>query len=276
MNTETAMAIHEQKMLAGPQTIAAMKEYANNMITAGMLPKKYTKPEQVVVAMLYGRELGLSAMRAAKEVNVIEGNPGISVALMNERIRQNIPGGKIKVLQSDTKVCRISWQRSKDDEVVETSYTWDEAVVAGLTTKFNWRAYPKDMLFNRCFSRMVRVHCPDGVNGFVYTPEELEASPVVVAPIQTGAPAAERAGAAVVEAELVKVVENDAVNEDAVLDLVAKFTDITDQQELEKAHREFAEFWKEKSPATAADGYSAYKNRLKRLRDAQAKTKEAQ
>lgn len=273
-DTATALAIRQQQEMAGPQTIATMKEHAGLLIKAGMLPKKFQTPEQVVITMLYGKELGLSPMRACKEIHVINGNPGISTQLMNERIRQNLKAAKVEVLESTDKVCRIKFQRDANSKAEEVSYTIEEAKQAELTSKDIWKRHPKDMLFARCFSRMVREHCPDAVNGYTHTPEELESIPVqvVATPVLSGATPPERAGAQVVEAELVQAqkVEGDTVNEDAVTDLVTILLETNTETELEKVHRDFAEFWKVKSPATAAEGYTAYKNRLKRLRDSKA------
>ena len=170
-STEDALIVHEQRALAGPEAMKAMQEQAKQVFLSGLCPKSVSKWEQVLVISLYGRELGLPMIRALNEIHVIDGHPGISSKLMNIKVRENLPNAIVDVLEKTDKICRISFQRSPKHKAVVISYTWDEANKAGLTGKNNWKNHPVDMLFARCFSRMVREECPEVVCGFVYTPE---------------------------------------------------------------------------------------------------------
>lgn len=274
MDTQDAMIVHQNRAEMSVRALDGMKDQAKQLILSGYMPDKFKKPEQVVVTMLYGRELGMSPMEAVKEIHVINGVPGVSTNFMNRRVRERLPNATVDVLEKNDKRCRISFQRSPRHKPVEVSYTIEEAKAAELTGKSVWKKHPTDMLFNRCFSRMVREECPEVVSGFVHTPEELEEIPDnrdPATPVRTGEAPAAKADVKTVEAEIVQAAPaNDAIDEDAAMDFIAAITDMTEEAEIEKAHREFADHWSKKSPATAAEGYGEYKKRLQRLRDAKA------
>lgn len=178
MNNQ-ALTVTQGAALAGPvpsEVMASIKEQAAILWSSGLCPEKFANPEAAIIAALYGRELGLSTARSWKEVYVIDGVPSISTQLMNEKFRQACPDGDLKIEQDDANTfCRISTRRTKGQEWWdETRYTWAEAVAAGLTNKNNWKKSPRDMLYNRAFSRHARRFLPDIVAGFGYTREELE------------------------------------------------------------------------------------------------------
>ncbi len=272
-STENAMIVHEQKALIGAEGMKALQETAKQVFVSGLCPKSVQKWEQVLVIGLYGRELGLPLIRAVNEIHVIDGHPGISAKLMNIKVRENLPAAKVDILEKTAKICRIRFQRSPAHQPVEISYTIDEAKEANLLFKDNWKKYPADMLFARCFSRMVRQECPEAVHGFVHTPEELEVplqrAEVVPAKADENAPV--KADPKVVEAELAGAqAEGEPLNEDAAMEFIAAIADVNEEAELEKLHRDFADYWMKKSPATAAEAYGQYKKRLQRLRDSKA------
>ena len=53
----------------------------------------------------------------------------------------------------------------------------DDAKAAGLTSKDNWKKYPRNMLFARAISNGQKWYAPDVYNGVtVYTPDEMGAN----------------------------------------------------------------------------------------------------
>lgn len=267
MNTADSLIVHQQQALMTSEGMKVMQDQAKQLFISGLCPKSVSKWEQVLIIGLYGRELGLPMIRSLNEIHVIDGHPGISAKLMNIKVRENLPDAVVKVLEKTDKICRISFQRSAKHEPVVVTWTIEEAQRAGLAQKNNWKNHPVDMLFARCISRMVREECPEAVHGFVHTPEELMDARDAAPQTHSGEPAVVKGDSKVVEAEFTPAMENDAVDEGAVLDFVAVITDLHEEGPAEEAHRKFADFWTEKSPATAAEGTIAYRNRIQRIRD---------
>jgi hypothetical protein len=270
MNTQDSLIVHEQKALMTSEGMKVMQEQAKQLFMSGLCPKSISKWEQVLIIGLYGRELDLPMIRSLNEIHVIDGHPGISAKLMNIKVRENLPHAQVDVLEKTDKICRIRFQRSPNHKPVEVSYTIEEAQKAGLTGKNNWKNHPVDMLFARCISRMVREECPEAVHGFVYTPEELQDAKDAPAQTHSGEPAVVKGDAKTVEAEFTPAPKDDAMDEDAVMDFVAVLADLNEEGAAEEAHRKFADHWTEKSPATAAEGTIAYRNRIQRIRDSKA------
>ena len=117
------------------------------------------RPDAVLAAVLYGRELGLGPMESLAHVDVIDGRPSPSAELLNRLIRE--AGHTIEVLEATDTECRLRGTRTDTDESQEVSFTVDDADRAGLLIKPAWKQYPADMLLARCLSRLHRRLFPD-------------------------------------------------------------------------------------------------------------------
>ena len=117
------------------------------------------RPDAVLAAVLYGRELGLGPMESLAHVDVIDGRPSPSAELLNRLIRE--AGHTIEVLEATDTECRLRGTRTDTDESQEVSFTVDDADRAGLLIKPAWKQYPADMLWARCLSRLHRRLFPD-------------------------------------------------------------------------------------------------------------------
>lgn len=174
-----ALTVHPPQV----QTVSTevMDQYmaqAQLTFKSGLIPtKKFTNPEQMVVAALYGRELGISFQRSMREIHVVNGIPGVSANLMLSLIRERMKQARIVLKESTAQRCEIMAAREAEDPLVSFAFTIQEAAQAGLTSKDVWKGYAQDMLFARTVTRMGRRMFSDVLLGFVYTPEELEGSP---------------------------------------------------------------------------------------------------
>ncbi len=156
-----------------------VKEQANIIFKSGLMPKKFTNPEQIIVTGLYGRELGISFQRAINEINVIEGKPSASANLQLSLIRERMPEAVIETEEATDKKCVIRAKRKPSDGFQFFSYTIEEAQKAGLIrVGSGWQKNPEDMLFARAITRMGRRLFSDVLGGVAYTPEELTAAPM--------------------------------------------------------------------------------------------------
>lgn len=74
--------------------------------------------------------------------------------------------------------CVIEARRSHDGQYSKFSFSMSDARLAGISSKDNWRKYPRAMLKARCISEMCRSLFPDCIAGISYTPEEIEVQPL--------------------------------------------------------------------------------------------------
>jgi len=129
-------------------------------------------PEQAVVKILRGRELGLPPMTSLEQIFVISGRTAMSAHIMGALIKRS---GKYdyKVVEWDDKHCKIEfYQRGQLIGVSE--FTMDDARRAGLLNRESWTKYPKNMLLARALAQGARAFCPDIFGGAVYEIRELE------------------------------------------------------------------------------------------------------
>ncbi len=151
-----------------------MNNLAETMLKSGFLPVSIKTKEQAVAIALKGRELGVPFIQAISGINIIQGKPTVSSELMLGLIFKNCPGAKIQYVQNDNKGCAI--RAARPGQPPSTfSFTMDDASLAGVLSKDNWRKFPAAMLRARCISAMARALFPDAIMGCSYTPEELGA-----------------------------------------------------------------------------------------------------
>lgn len=171
-----------------PMTPPQAWSFAEWLADSPLLPDAYrNRPASVLWALEYGRALGLDVVTTITTIHVIKGKPTQSADLMHSRARD--AGHKVRVRQQPG-TCTVSIWRS-DDPDFENSVTWtyDDAVTAGLCEMRNdrpysrsskgepqnWEKYPRAMLRSRAISECVRTACPEVLHGAIYTPEELGA-----------------------------------------------------------------------------------------------------
>lgn len=139
---------------------------------------------QLIAIALTARELGLPLMASINGgINIIEGRPEISARMLNALILR--AGGKIQIKKLDDSGCWLVGVRG--DQIMEASFTWYDAVKAGLSGKKNWVTYRQDMLWSRAISRLSRRLWADLI-GAAYVEGEISGSetvtPVVTEEVQ--------------------------------------------------------------------------------------------
>jgi hypothetical protein len=163
--------------------------FCESLANTPLLPDAYRKnPSSVLWALEYGRALGLDVVTTITTIHVIKGKPSQSADLMLSRTRS--AGHKVRIRQEPGS-CTVSIWRSDDPDFENTiTWTYDDAVTAGLcemrnnrpysrskqnNEPQNWEKYPRAMLRARAISECVRTACPEVLHGAIYTPEELGA-----------------------------------------------------------------------------------------------------
>lgn len=165
-----------------------LMEDAQQWISSGILPAAIQKPEQAVVIVLKGRELGLDPMQSFDFIDVIMGKSALKPKGMGALVRKGgvsyttvkdfeaIKDEAGNIVDYETAIKFIRWHKNPDNsfEKLEdvVGYKWSEAVAMGLTNKDNWKKQPGVMLYWRAFSKGANRVCPDLISG-MYTTEEV-------------------------------------------------------------------------------------------------------
>lgn len=151
-----------------PADLKGQMELAKVLGMSALLPQALRgKPADVLVTVMYGREMGLTPMQAIQGIYVVNGRPTCGGKLLLAKVRQ--AGHRVKIEATD-KVARVTITRSDDRENPHTEeFTWADAERAKLTTKDTWKSWPKQMLTWRAVSNAVNVQCPEVAMGFEIT-----------------------------------------------------------------------------------------------------------
>jgi hypothetical protein len=152
--------------------LPALIDYSKALAGSDLLPAEYrNKPANVLVAIEYGKALGLEPMSAIQGITVIKGKPTASAALMAGLVRR--AGHILRVTGDDKRAECIIIRQDDPDFEFKTVWTIDRAIKAGLTSNQTWTKYPDAMLKARAISECARNACSEILAGVQYTSEEL-------------------------------------------------------------------------------------------------------
>jgi hypothetical protein len=150
-----------------------MQQQCSVMVKSGFLPEAIKTPEQALAIAMKGRELGIPMMHAFSHIVIIKGKPTMSAELMLAQIFRLIPGAVVNFLELTNERCIMEAKRPGGKPSI-FKFDTDDAQKAELTSKENWRKYPRAMRRSRCVSEMARSLFPDALMGVSHTPEELD------------------------------------------------------------------------------------------------------
>lgn len=179
----------EMETFAAPSTkglqrlraeVEAMKDaatMARGMAAGGFIPDHWMRdknPEQAIAAMaaaiLYGAELGLSAMKSLNELFIVRGKPAMYSRTMAGLVRA---AGYVlePVEESDSKCV---WRAYRDGSWKYSEWTMERAQLAGYTNNKLYATEPKAMLRAKCITEVCRIAFQDVLLGLDYSMEELD------------------------------------------------------------------------------------------------------
>lgn len=193
MTETTALAVRSSYLPPPDRSeFEAMISMANSLAKAqGFLPAHFFgQPYKILAAILYGRDLGISATNALQHIIVIEGKATADAQLIGMLVRR---AGHQMVDETTDQASKVTITRN-DGTVHEATFTMQDAQRAGLVRAGGaWTKYPAAMLYARALTACARKGAQDALMGTVYTPEELgaevDAEGVVIMP--SGAPTGE-------------------------------------------------------------------------------------
>lgn len=154
-------------------TLDAQLAYANEIAKSGLIPAEFRKrPENVLVAIEWGRELGLTPIASLNEIYVVHGSPSLSAKAMLMLARA--AGHRVRVT-GDEQAATCEIVRADDPGFPhKVTYSMDDAKRAGLMGNTGWKNDPATMLRWRAVANAVRLACPEVLGGIAYLPEEVE------------------------------------------------------------------------------------------------------
>lgn len=137
----------------------AMRNAAAIISRSGLVPDAFRgKPEDVMVAILTARGLGIDPMVALQKGYVVKGKFDIEVSVKLGLVMSRVPDFDYEVLVLDDDRCVVEGGRSGKNRM-QTEFTYAQAQAAGLTGKDTWRLYRQDMMLNRALGRLLKRTC---------------------------------------------------------------------------------------------------------------------
>lgn len=171
-NTTDSVVVNSRSSMPSEHELAVFHTMAEQAVSSKMY-RGIGEKAGVMMIMLAARELGIPPMQALNGgINIIQGKVEISARMMSALIRKS--GHQISIKENGHTSCTLLGKRSDTGEILEVSYTLDEAQKAGLVKAGGgWTKCPKDMCFARALSRLARQLFSD-VIGIGYVEGEIK------------------------------------------------------------------------------------------------------
>ena len=183
MKAQSIQPIQRQTQYSGnadyglsPQQMANFKQMAATLLASGQLSARIKRPEDAVVIMAKGIEVGLPPMEALKQIYCIGG----IAAMQSDGMRSLLlRSGVVQIIDAEhTKQKAVVRMVRKDkpggDIIADYTATWtiEKAQEAGLNNKPGpWKQYPDIMLRHRATGEAARAVAADIIGG-MYVPED--------------------------------------------------------------------------------------------------------
>jgi len=163
-----------------PRGFDEMWRFSQMVAKSGLAPQALKSPEQIMVALQQGMELGLMPMQALRGIAVVNGRPTMWGEVMLGLVRSR--GHRFREWiehdnqEGETAYCELT--RADTGEKIVGQFSWQEAVHAGLSTKSGpWKQYPRRMLMWRARGYACRDGASDILSGFLSREEAQDLPP---------------------------------------------------------------------------------------------------
>jgi len=159
-------------ILPTPQELATIDAMVEKYAKSGALPSSIQNAAQLHMVMMAGFEAGMRPMESLNAFYIVNGK----LTMYGDAVIRQLKKSSYKIAwkESTDKVSTVVLT-DKDGNEHEETYTWEEAVKAGLTTKKGpWQTDPKSMMRWKCIGRAIRFFCPEVLGGTQYLKEEAQ------------------------------------------------------------------------------------------------------
>jgi hypothetical protein len=176
-----------------PNTVTEAIQFSEMLANSNMVPKQYMgKPQDIMVCIQWGMEMGLAPMQALQNIAVINGKPSVYGDAMMALVQASpVCDGVEESLEDEgtPNPVAICVAKRKGRAPVTVRFSVEDAKRAGLWGKQGpWQAYPKRMLQMRARGFALRDAYPDVLKGLISTeeaqdyPEEIKRPPKDITP----------------------------------------------------------------------------------------------
>lgn len=212
-----------------PTTMGEAMQFSEMLASSSMVPKAYQgKPNDVLVCVQWGYEMGLAPMQALQNIAVINGKPSVYGDAMMALVQSSPVCEDIEEYfenEGTTNPVAVCVAKRKGRKPVITKFSVEDAKRAGLWGKGGpWTAYPKRMLQMRARGFALRDAFPDVLKGMI-TAEEAQDYPDEAKPL----PVAKPANPLDLVAKPVEIIEAETIEPDPVLDAIDDAIDFVDK-----------------------------------------------
>lgn len=164
-----------------PATISEAMEFSKMLADSSMVPRAYQgKPQDIMVCVQWGYEIGLAPMQALQNIAVINGKPSVygdaALALVQSSpVCEDIE--EYFEAEGTPNPVAVCVAKRKGRKPVVARFSVEDAKRAGLWGKQGpWQAYPKRMMQMRARGFALRDAFPDVLKGLI-TAEEAQDYP---------------------------------------------------------------------------------------------------
>lgn len=208
MSEENAVAIRKNNgslVPLIPDDAEGVFKVSQYLAKSDLVPKSFGgRPENVFAAIMYGREIGVSAMQALSNIAVVNGRPSVWGELATALVRQS---GLCESLTykfegtGATLKCIATGKRRGDTDSHTETFSMEDAKVAGFDKKDTYLKHPKDMLMWKALHRLFKFLWADVIKGISIRevaediPMEEVGTVVIEGPKKIEAPAPEKTAA---------------------------------------------------------------------------------
>lgn len=151
--------------------------FCEKIAGTSLVPQNFRgKPNDILVAIQMGKEVGLEPMQSLQSISVINGKPAMYGDSLLALCRKH-PDFEDMIEVGDDKKATCTIKR-KGQTPVEKTFTIEQATRAGLTHRSPvWKAYPERMLQMRARGFALRDAFPDALGGLISNEEAMDYPP---------------------------------------------------------------------------------------------------
>lgn len=163
-----------QSMALSPQNFGDAHTMAQALAKSNLVPRAmYGKPHDILLSLMWSKELGIGPAQGLGSIHVIEGRAGISAELAVALCMRSDECEFFQLIESNSE--KATYQTKRKGSPNSTTLTWtiEDAQRAKLVHKDNWTYYPGPMLRARCSMALARIVYPDVILG-IQSIEEME------------------------------------------------------------------------------------------------------
>ena len=159
-----------------PTNLTEAVEFAKFIAPSGHIPTQFQgKPNDILVAIQWGYEIGLAPMQALQNIAVINGRPslwGDSLIAVCKHHPEWRGIEETYIEEEDKAVCIVKRNVHGETEVTRAEFSYKDAQKARLANKPGpWQDYPKRMMQLRARGFALRDAFPDAIKGLITTEE---------------------------------------------------------------------------------------------------------